>query len=146
MQAGGHPIGLTLIVLLCLVAVLSGCSDGRPRRVRVSGTVLIDGQPLTFGNIIFMPQGARPSSAKLDENGHFKLSCYDAKGDGDGAIPGKHKVAISSSKPIPGNKVQWYAPKKYADFRTSGLEFDITEPTDDLTINLSWDGGKPFVE
>ena len=37
-------------------------------------------------------------------------------------------------------------PPKYADFRESGLVFTLTEPTDDLKIELTWDGGKPFVQ
>jgi hypothetical protein len=41
---------------------------------------------------------------------------------------------------------RWHAPKKYIDHATSGLTVEISEPTDSLVINLSWDGGKPFVE
>ena len=29
---------------------------------------------------------------------------------------------------------------------TSGLTCEISGPTDALTINLTWDGGKPFIE
>ena len=129
--------------LIVLTGVANGCGSGRPERVAVSGHVVIDGQPLAFGNIKFVPAGARPSVGKLDENGHFTLTCYD--GD-DGVVPGTHRVAISASKILSENKVQWFAPKKYADFRTSGLTYEIKEPTDDLKIELTWDGGKPFIE
>jgi hypothetical protein len=128
---------------LSLVAALTGCSDGRPKRVPVSGQVLIDGKPLTQGSVRFVPEGGRPSTARLDDQGRFALRCFDGV---DGAIPGKHRVSVTGNKVLSESKIQWFAPKKYADFRTSGLEFDITEPTDDLTINLTWDGGKPFVE
>jgi hypothetical protein len=128
---------------LAALASITGCSDGRPTRIPVSGTVLVDGKPLTQGNIKFVPTGARPSAGKLDENGRFTMACYD--GD-DGVIPGTHRVAVSASKIIGESKIQWFAPKKYADFRTSGLTFEITEPTENLTINLTWDGGKPFIE
>ncbi|MCA9237576.1 MAG: hypothetical protein KDA44_19015 [Planctomycetales bacterium] len=128
---------------LALLLNAVGCGDGRPTRVAVSGTVTIDGKPLTHGNIKFVPTGARPSAGKIDENGHFTLTCYD--GD-DGVVLGKHRVAVSASKILSESKIQWFAPKKYADFRASGLEYDITEPNDDLRIELTWDGGKPFVE
>jgi hypothetical protein len=137
----------TLVAAWLLAAlgllIFSGCTDNRPLRVPVSGRVLIDGQPLTLGNVKFVPSGGRPSSAKIDGEGRFTLTCYDGE---DGAIPGTHRVAVSASKILSESKVEWFAPKKYADFRTSGLSYEITEPTDDLTIELTWDGGKPFVE
>jgi hypothetical protein len=37
-------------------------------------------------------------------------------------------------------------PKKYGDSTTAGLEIEVNEPTDSLEINLTWDGGQPFVE
>ena len=121
------------LILGCVAAfAVVGCGDGRPERVRVAGTVTIDGQPLTHGNIKFVPAGARPSAGKLDAN--------------DGVVRGRHRVAISASKILSERKIEWFAPKKYADFRTSGVEFEIDQPTEDLKIELTWDGGKPFVE
>jgi hypothetical protein len=133
--------GLIATALVLLSAV--GCNDKRPLRVPVSGRVLIDGEPLTHGNVKFVPSGGRPSSAKIDGEGRFTLTCYDGE---DGAIPGTHRVSVSASKILSDNKIEWFAPKKYADFRTSELSYEITEPTDDLTIELTWDGGKPFIE
>jgi hypothetical protein len=130
-------------LLLAVTALAWGCGDGRPTRVKVSGQVLIDGQPLTVGNIKFVPEGSRPSSATIGPNGGFTLTCYDSN---DGIVPGKHKVQVSAMEIIDNSKVKWFAPRKYADFRTSELEFEITEPTDDLKIELTWNGGKPFVQ
>jgi len=126
-----------------LLIVLTGCGDGRPARVAVSGRVLIDGEPLTLGIVQFVPEGARPSAGKIGQEGHFTLTCYD--GD-DGIVPGTHRVMISAKEMISESQAKWLAPPKYADFRKSGLSFEITEPTDDLTIELTWDGGKPFVQ
>jgi hypothetical protein len=137
------PTILRDVVCLLVLVLTAGCSDGRPQRVTVSGQVLIDGQPLTIGNVKFVPQGARPSSAKLDNNGRFTLTCYDG---GDGVVPGKHRAQISAMEIMSPTTVKWLAPPKYADFRTSELEYEITEPTDDLMIELTWDGGKPFVQ
>lgn len=139
------PSAATLPLVLCLAAlcVVAGCGQGRPDRVAVSGQVLIDGQPLTQGLIQFVPEGARPSGGKLDANGRFKLTCYDG---GDGIVPGTHRVMISAKEILSESKVRWHAPPKYADFRESGLVFTIEEPTDSLKIELTWDGGKPFVQ
>ena len=132
-------LAISLVTLIMLV----GCSDGRPTRVPVSGKVLIDGKPLTQGIVQFVPEGARPAAGKLDQDGRFVLTCYD--GD-DGVVVGTHRVMISAKEMISESKVKWLAPPKYADFRNSELSFEITEPTDDLTIELTWDGGKPFVQ
>jgi len=125
----------------CLV--LAGCGDGRPTRVPVSGQVLIDGQPLTHGNVRFVPQHGRVSTGKLDSDGHFVLTCFE---NGDGAIVGRHRVAVVAAEQINDEQMQWFAPKKYAHYGTSNLEEEINGPTDSVTINLTWDGGQPFVE
>ena len=129
---------------LCIISLFGaislsmiGCSDGRPRRVPVSGHVVIDGKPLTFGDIKFVPEGARPSSAKLDTNGAFTLTCYD--GD-DGVVPGLHRVAVSGSEVLKQDQVVWHAPIKYANFSTSGITVQIDKPTDSLVIELGSDG------
>ncbi len=134
----------------CSVAVLalgglatSGCSDGKPDLVPVSGQVLIDGEPLTLGSIQFVPTGARPSGGTIDSSGHFVLSCYEP---GDGAIVGKHMVKITAVEPIDGRSNRWLAPKKYSNAHTSGIEVAVSKPVDDLKIELTWDGGAPFVE
>src|ERR1044071_5554060 len=74
--------------LLALVSGL-GCSDGRPVRVPISGTVTIDGEPVTRGSIKFVPDNGRPSSGQINADGRFTLTCYDGN---DGALPGKHRV------------------------------------------------------
>ena len=126
------------MLFLCL-----GCGDGRPARVAVSGQVLIDGEPLQQGNIKIVPEGARPSAGTIAEDGRFTLTCYDGN---DGVVPGTHRVQISASELLDGSKVKWWAPKKYSDFRRSELVYEISEATDDLKIEITWDGGKPFID
>jgi hypothetical protein len=132
------------ILLACAVIYIAGCGDGRPSRVPVSGTVLIDGRPLTRGYVKFVPANGRPSVGKIGEDGRFVLTCYDGE---DGAIPGTHRVQVAANRIISSNKIEWFAPPKYADFRTSQLEVEITEPVDDLTIELTSGGQKlPYIE
>jgi hypothetical protein len=131
-------------LLLVAVAVVSAGCDGRPARVPVSGTVLIDGKPLTRGNIKFVPADGRPSAGAIGQDGKFTLTCYDGA---DGAIPGTHRVQIASNRIISDSKIEWFAPRTYADFRTSGLEYQIDEPNDNLTIDLTWGSIKgPYIE
>jgi hypothetical protein len=130
-----------LVFLACLS--IAGCGDSRPKRVPVAGTVLIDGVPLTMGSVMFVHPDSRPSAGMIDSNGHFYLSCYEP---GDGAVIGKHQVKVTACQAINDRSARWLAPKKYADTNSSGIEVEVTEAKDDVTINLSWDGKKPFVE
>jgi hypothetical protein len=39
-------------------------------------------------------------------------------------------------------EVHWLAPPRYANFRTSGLEVNIKEPTEELVVALTWEGAE----
>jgi len=128
----------------CALIALAGCGDGRPARVPVSGVVLIDGQPLPRGHISFVPTNGRPSAGEIGGDGKFTLTCYDGQ---DGAIPGTHRIQVSANRIISDNKIEWFAPRKYADFRTSDITMEITKPVDDLKIELKSEGQKlPYIE
>ena len=145
-QAGRSNSKMRAVAIVTAVAAastLAGCSDGRPERLAVSGQVLIDGKPLGFGYVRFVPTGARPAGGHLDEQGRFTLGCY-AKDDG--IIPGTHQVEVDAAESISSTQKRWHAPKKYSRYNVSGMIQEITEPTDSLVINLTWDGGKPFTE
>ena len=126
---------LTSSITLCTAAVaILGCGDGRPARVPVSGQVLIDGEPLAGGYIRFVPPDDRPSQGTIDDQGRFVLGCYE---ETDGAVLGKHKVAVIANQVIDEVTMKWLAPQRYADFSTSGLEVEITGPTNDVLIELT---------
>ena len=130
-------------LLFALVGLSGGCSEGRPDRVAVSGRVTIDGAPLQHGSVQFVPVEGRLAGGSLDKEGHFVLTCYEID---DGVIPGKYKVRVLGTEPIGEVAQRWHAPRKYSKIKMSGIEFDLTEPTDSLSIELTWEGGKPFVE
>ncbi len=140
-----HPsisAGLILLAALSMILVL-GCGDGRPKRVPVSGQVLVDGKPLTTGDLRLVPDDARPAWAKIGPDGRFTLKTFE---DGDGVVPGTHPVAVRATEMLDRRRIKWHAPKKYANDQTSGLTATIDGPTDSLVIKLTWDGGKPFIE
>ena len=69
-----------------------GCSN-EPRRYHVSGSVTIDGQAVTTGDILFVPAaGDRGPDAGTVKDGKYELL----------ATQGKKRVEISASKIRPG--------------------------------------------
>lgn len=131
-----------VLATLGLLAV-TGCGESGPEIVPVSGQVTIDGEPLTRGNIQVIPQGYRAASGKIGPDGRFTLTTYKA---GDGVVRGTHQVAISSHENITPSQQKWYAPKTYLDPTKSGLEITISEPTSELQVPLTWNGGQPYIE
>ena len=61
---------------LLATAALAGCGDG-PKMAAVSGTVLVNGQPVEGAQVLFMPDGER-AAGSTDTNGRFQLSTYPA--------------------------------------------------------------------
>jgi hypothetical protein len=133
---------ISRFIALALALVAAGCGDGRPKRVPVSGKVLIDGQPLAAGVIRVLPAGARSATSYLDKDGRFQLTTFN---DGDGCVEGTHKVVVLGNRRH-GMRVEWLAPKKYWSPATSGLTATIDGPTDSMLIQLTWNGGQPFFE
>lgn len=89
--------------LLVAAAVSAGGCGGGP--AAVSGVVTLDGKPVEGASVSFAPSGADGgiggSYGKTDAQGRYELRTVI--GDRSGAAPGKHKVAISLSKPDPNN-------------------------------------------
>jgi hypothetical protein len=125
------------------LAAACGCGDSRPERVQVSGRVLIDGRPLEVGTVRFISPKHRPAGAKLEKDGRFTLSTYEL---GDGVVMGQHAVTVMGMEQVDKRTRRWHAPKKYCAPATSELTANITEATDSLEFNLTWDGKKPFDE
>ncbi|WP_254508822.1 hypothetical protein [Anatilimnocola floriformis] len=130
---------LLLLIVLGGLGVLAGCQE---RPIPIAGTVYIDGQPVQGGHIRVIPAHTRSAQAMIDKEGKFRL--YTRTVD-DGVFAGEHPIEIVSTERLPrGNR--WLIPKKYSDVNTSGLTIKVDKPTSDLRIDLTWDGGKPFVE
>lgn len=91
-----HLIPLLGIILL----VCAGCGNSQFPVAQVEGTITCDGEPVKFVQVNFSPKQASKKDAIVgksaigftDENGKFVLSTY---GTNDGAVVGKHEVAVS---------------------------------------------------
>jgi hypothetical protein len=134
-----------IIALTFVCAYATGCGDGLPPRVPVSGKITIDGQPVTFGSIRFVPaEGGRLATGQIEKDGSFTLTAYKLN---DGCVPGTHRVAVYSVEEVNDTMGRWYVPRKYSVANSSGLKYTITEPTDSLKVELTWGGVKgPVVE
>ena len=80
----------------------AGCGKKTPPPLTaVSGKVLLNGQPLPFAKLEFMPElanfGAELNSfAVTDEQGEFKLTCFTNE---PGAVVGSHRVVVTEGPP-----------------------------------------------
>jgi hypothetical protein len=127
--------------ILAIALASLGCSS-QPKIVPVSGIVLIDGQPLKHGQILVAPAGYRPAMATLGPDGRFTLG---TNADADGVALGTHPVAVVAYEIVKPGVQKWHAPKKYNSTETSGLTMTVEKATNDIVINLTWEGGKPFL-
>ena len=125
-----------------LLVVISGCGESGPKLVPVSGQVTIDGKPLTYGYIRFTPTKGRTSDAQISSDSTFTLRY---SGERDGAVLGNHRVEVAANEVLGPLRIKWHAPKHYASIGTSQLTQEITGPTKDLKIDLTWGSQKgPF--
>ena len=120
---------------LALVRVwVAGCGEpGTAPTGKVTGTVTLDGTPIDGVGVTFLPEEGRPASGVTDASGQFTLSTFET---GDGAVPGRHKVAIGEqpdeSEPMPGTPeaANWKPPEarfpeRYSDPEKSGFEAQV---------------------
>jgi hypothetical protein len=124
--------------LLAALLLSIGCSDSAPQVYRVTGTVTRGGRPVPHVSVNFTPTSGRPSYALTDENGWYKLG-FTRKIEG--ALPGKHKVAIgipaagaAPNAPPPSPELQAIA-KKYGA-GSSPLEVEVTEDGQVIDLHL----------
>ena len=126
-----------LISAALAALIISGCGDGRPSRVKASGQVLINGEPLTFkgdGFVQVIPADNRPATGKINpSDGTFTLTTFENE---DGVVTGEHPVTVQVNALGPGGQSVNLLPAEYADASTSGLTVVIDQPTESLKIEL----------
>jgi hypothetical protein len=89
---------IVLMVAVCLV----GCGRPEVELGSVTGTVTLDGKPLSNAFVQFVPsRGGRAAGGATDETGHYEL---DYSAQDKGALVGTAKVLISTGDPESGRK------------------------------------------
>jgi len=131
--------------VLCCLAGLAGCGSSGRETIEVQGTVTLDGQALADAAVMFSgPEGASPATARTDAQGRFTIQ----------AVPGSNSAAVSKTQ-TPGNAAVGedglmpatgavaapvsLVPKRYADFRTSGLTVEVAGGMAAVELKLSSD-------
>ncbi len=131
-----------LATILLAFGLTAGCGESLPTTAAVHGKVTVGGQPVTSGQITFLPAEGRPATATINPDGTYRLTTFRTN---DGAVLGKHKVTIQATritgveqpksfeeemrnvgKASPGNAaIQWLVPEKYSRLETSPLKAEV---------------------
>lgn len=120
-----------VVVLMVLTVIGQGCGykPDLPPTAEVSGTVTLDGQPLSGAMIQFAPDAQKGTKgaagvAASDEKGHFEVTTAGVKG----ALVGFHKVRVEARarrKDETDTMPPSLIPAKYNNPSTSGLRAEV---------------------
>ncbi len=164
-----HRTFLVLSKLSLLLAVLAftftGCGYRRPARVKTTGTVTLDGEPVANAALMFIPDSGRPASGNTNTNGEFQVSSF---GGNDGLPAGNYRVTATrlvlkdkfqqlydrqieraKAEAEPGEEPEEVdiefgdsayeneLPEKYEELDTTDITVTITKQQDPLVISLT---------
>jgi hypothetical protein len=122
--------GRVVTVLMLTLATIVGCAEDA-NIAAVEGMVRVDGKPLTSGTVRFVPAAGRAATGTIQSDGTYALGTF---GDSDGALIGKHQVAIIAYEAADDGRPAYemrnstsksLVPEKYMAVGTSGLTFDV---------------------
>jgi hypothetical protein len=127
-----------------LVLVLAGCGNPSSSLAEVSGTVKIDGKPLSGAVVTFYPivPPGEPrqvfSRATTDAAGKYTLTSEDGK---PGAVVGKHKVVVSwpvrSGHEVAKNPPPFAIPLRYTVVAETPLEKQVVAGPNTIDVDLT---------
>ena len=90
------PGGRLLLALSALSLSLPGCGSGdQPELGQVSGTVTLDGKPLSGVAVVFHPESGRPARGRTDLGGRYELTYIR---DTMGTKVGRNRVEIAPNE------------------------------------------------
>lgn len=126
--------------LMSMLFACIGCGPGLPPTAPVKGKVLLNGQPLTTGRVITVPEAGRGANGIIQPDGSFELSTY---GDRDGAAIGKNKVGIVAYEDTGRHGPEagygrLLVPERYANPETSQLTINVKVDQENVVeLNLT---------
>jgi hypothetical protein len=133
-----------VVAVAWLLLAVVGCG---PRLHPVRGKVTYaDGKPVTEGMVVFESKGEEnPVTARgeIQPDGSYELGTYKP---GDGARAGTYRVLVApKSDPNavdrPSKRLPFDA--RYMNFKTSGLECEVTGGTTEYPIQVGAAGNSP---
>jgi hypothetical protein len=129
-------LGVSFLLSCSLIGML-GCG-GKTAPVKGQMKLKDGGDVSQLARYIvqFEPEGGRTSgTGEIQPDGTFQITTFAPN---DGALPGKHRVAVSPpqspdpDKPPPKPAIA----RKYFDFSTSGLSVEIKPGKNDVVLEL----------
>lgn len=138
----GPMRALTLAASLAGSACGCGAKDDHPATVPVQGKVTYKGAPVTLGTITFQSDAGQPATGTIQPDGSYRLSTF---AEGDGAIPGHHRIMIVANDAdptkIPGSSPGYktpkdLVPKKYGHVDSSTLETTVSKDKTSYDFDL----------
>jgi hypothetical protein len=111
------------------VVLAVGCGGKQPpKNFPVSGTITMDDQPVTSGQVSFIPASDKQAPADLSagkiENGQYKIFT----GGKEGAPLGSYKVTVTPSMvPPQGGGAPPQLPANYSDPSKTVLKIEVVE-------------------
>lgn len=107
-----------------------GCNRGPklPPLAKTTGTVTLDGKPVTSGIVAFIPDidkglDGPMGIGAIDSNGHYTVFTVRV----EGALVGCHKLRVEH--PL---AAAWAVPARYADTMHSGLTAEVKADQDNV--------------
>lgn len=129
---------LATVVAVVVIFGIAGCASGR---YPVVGRVTYeDGTPLTEGNVIgYMSDGGTTVMVQgtVQRDGSFT---WGSEKPGDGAKPGKYRVAVIPRTPGDAERAAGVLPAvdgKYSDPDKSGIEVEVRPQKNEVTITVT---------
>jgi hypothetical protein len=129
---------------VAVALVLLGAAGCGSRLCPVRGKVTYpDGTPLTEGMVVFESAGegkAVTARGEIQPDGTYELGTYKP---GDGVRPGKYRVLVAPKTDPNAVDRPAKAPPfdpRFAEFKTSGLECEVTAGSNDYPIQVSAPG------
>jgi len=117
---------------MCLLASVSwfvGCGPAEPPSGSVTGKVIYNGQPLSFGAVTLINEKAGiGASVEIDSTGGYHIPSIRT---------GEYNVSVHSVPVMPGEKSkQLGIPQKFQDTSTSGLSVTVEEGRNTADLKL----------
>jgi hypothetical protein len=126
---------LSVPLLALYLASSAGCAK---HESAVTGSVTLDGVPLSRGTVTFHPrEGGAAAYARIDADGRYTLKT----GAEEGLKPGKYvATVVATAPPGPGESEtavgKLLIPARYGMVEQSGLEYTITTGKNQVDIPL----------
>ncbi len=139
---------LACLAFASVAWAISGCGSSNLPVAPMEGKVLYNGQPLSFGSVMFQPSQGPPAHGQIQSDGTFRLSTYE---ENDGAVIGTHKVRVTclqNQAPNAASSPEANAPPetmfdksliptKYGRIGTSGITVEVKDNNEPFQIDLA---------